>query len=272
MALIQATRVIHNGMYVSTPRTGVRRRFFFALSLVLLVVAFTGFAPSYYLSSVITIPGAPEQPPLPGYVILHGATMTLWLLLLMAQTALVARGRRDIHRKLGIAGVVLALAIVPLGWMTIELSASRASTTFGKSPTELIEQFHLDAALLRGVIGLAVFAGCVLVAVLRRRNAATHGRLMLLASVAATSAALAPTRLIGALTGPLLPSWLLVESVYAVAIVAALAFYDWRRLRRIHPVTLVVGALLVLVVPIAAALAATDAGHAWFMGLFPQGA
>lgn len=256
---------------MAAPRTYVRRRrFFFVFSLLLLAVAFVGFAPSYYLRSVITIPGAPAMP-LPGYVHLHGALMTLWLVLLVAQTMLVARGRREIHQKLGIVGAVLTLAIVPLGLMTIELTGPRVATAFGLSPTQLIEQGGLDAALLRGVLGLALFAGCVAAAIIRRRNAAAHGRLMVLASASAASAALAPSRLIGVLTAPLLPHWLTAESVYAIAVVAAIALYDWRKIHRIHPVTMIAGAMLMLIVPVAYVLAATDAGHAWYMNLFPGG-
>jgi len=233
-----------------------------------LVLVFVGFAPSFYLRPLVApaIPGMPPAPPL--YVHIHGALMTAWYVLFVLQTSLVARGRRDWHRAMGTAGVVIAAAIVPMGWLVTERSASRIAALTGLSPTQLIDSFGLDAGLVRGVLALAVFAGCVAVAVWRRKQPATHGRLMLLAGVAASGAALAPTRIIGAIAGPLLPSWLLVESVVVAAAVVALALYDWRTLRRLHPVTVVVGALLLCLVPLASAIAATEAGHSWFIGLF----
>jgi len=38
-----------------------------------------------------------------------------WILLLITQTSLVSAGRVDIHRRLGIAGVVLACLMVVVG-------------------------------------------------------------------------------------------------------------------------------------------------------------
>lgn len=244
------------------------RRFFFLFSVALLVIVFVGFAPSFYLRPLVapTIPGMPAAPPL--YVHIHGALMTTWYVLFVLQTGLVARGRRDWHRSLGIAGVAVAAAIVPMGWFVTERSAPRIAALTGLGPSQLIESFGLDAGLVRGVLALAVFAGCVAVAVWRRKQAATHGRLMLLAGVAASGAALAPTRIIGAVAGTVLPSWLLAESVAVAAAVLALALYDWRTLRRIHPVTVVVGALLLSLVPLASGIAGTGAGHSWFISLF----
>jgi len=258
-------------VHAAAPRaraTDHPRRFFFLFSVALLVVVFVGFAPSFYLRPFVAsaTPGMPPAPPL--YVHVHGALMTTWYVLFVLQTGLVALGRRDWHRALGVAGIVVAAVIVPMGWLVTERSAARIAALTGLSPTQLIESFGLDAGLVRGVLALAAFAGCVAVAVLRRKHAATHGRLMLLAGVAASGAALAPTRIIGAITGPLLPSWLLAESVFVGAAVLALALYDWRTLRRLHPVTVIVGALLLCLVPLASGIAATDAGHSWFIGLF----
>jgi hypothetical protein len=232
-----------------------------------LLLVFAGFAPSFYLRPLIAIPGM--LPPAPLYVYIHGTLMTLWYVLFVLQTGLVARGRRNWHRVLGTAGAVLAAAIVPMGWLTTVRSPSRIAALTGLSPNQLIESFSMDQGLVRGLLGLALFAGCVAVALLMRRHVATHGRLMLLAGVAASGAALAPTRMIGAIAGTVLPSWLLAESVVVITAVLTLALYDLRTLRRIHPVTLIVGSLLLFLVPLASAIAATDAGHSWFLGLFP---
>jgi hypothetical protein len=91
---------------------------------------------------------------------------------------------------------------------------------------------------------------------------------MLLAGLAASGAALAPTRMIGAVTGYMLPTWLLAETAFAAAAVLALVAYDWRTLHRMHPVTMTVGPLLLLQVPLAAGVASTGPGRSWFHGLF----
>lgn len=54
--------------------------------------------------------------PLPSLIIhVHGAAFSCWMLLLLTQTTLVSAGRVDIHRRLGIAGFLLAWAMVVLG-------------------------------------------------------------------------------------------------------------------------------------------------------------
>src|SRR5256886_17550155 len=54
--------------------------------------------------------------PLPSLIIhLHGAAFSCWVLLLVTQATLVSAGRVDIHRRLGIAGFLLACLMVILG-------------------------------------------------------------------------------------------------------------------------------------------------------------
>lgn len=45
---------------------------------------------------------------LPPIIHLHAAVFTSWLVVLVIQTTLVLRGRTAVHRRLGVAGVVLA--------------------------------------------------------------------------------------------------------------------------------------------------------------------
>src|ERR1700737_2907465 len=83
--------------------------FFSGMALLMLATVFVGFARTYYLAGVF-------HAPLPSLTIhLHGAAFTSWILLLVTQTSLVSAGRVDIHRKLGIAGFMLASLMVVLG-------------------------------------------------------------------------------------------------------------------------------------------------------------
>jgi hypothetical protein len=45
----------------------------------------------------------------------HGAVFSLWVLLLITQTSLVAAKRVDVHRRLGLLGFGLACVMVVLG-------------------------------------------------------------------------------------------------------------------------------------------------------------
>src|SRR5262245_49271621 len=87
-------------------RTVKRSRFMMAMSWVLLVVVLVGFSPSFYLRSFFPVP------PIPAYLYVHGVIVTCWFLLLVAQTTLVATGNTAVHRKLGIAGLLLG-ALIP---------------------------------------------------------------------------------------------------------------------------------------------------------------
>jgi len=108
---------------------GRRLRWFFpVLSGVLLAVLVVGFAPSFFLRGRITI-----TPPLrlsalaqrlafgdlPLYLVVHGVVLTAWYALVLAQTCLIAAGRTDLHRRLGIAGIGVAMLIVPISALVI---------------------------------------------------------------------------------------------------------------------------------------------------------
>src|SRR3989475_3346443 len=98
-----------------TERLGKGRHFdnffFSAMALLILATVFVGFARTYYLAGVF-------QAPLPSLIVhLHGAAFSCWILLLVTQTSLVSAGRVDIHRRLGIAGFLLACLMVILGML-----------------------------------------------------------------------------------------------------------------------------------------------------------
>src|SRR5215213_6121592 len=98
-------------------RLSAERRFYSRMALCLALLVFLGFAPSFYLRGVV--PAYPRpNPTLPLSVLLHGGLFTLWMLLVIAQTQLVSAGRRDTHMKLGVATVLIAIAMIPVMYLT----------------------------------------------------------------------------------------------------------------------------------------------------------
>src|SRR5579859_3796031 len=82
------------------------------MAILMLATVFLGFARTYYLAGIF-------HAPLPSLIVhIHGAAFTCWILLLVTQTSLVSAGRVDIHRRLGVAGFLLACAMVVLGVLT----------------------------------------------------------------------------------------------------------------------------------------------------------
>src|SRR4030095_16158501 len=90
------------------PRTVLRDPFFAVMSARTLVIVLSGFAPTLYLRSVF------KPVPIPGYLYLHGIVLTSWFVWFAVQTMLIQVRRTALHRRLGVVGAVLAVA-VPFG-------------------------------------------------------------------------------------------------------------------------------------------------------------
>ena len=193
-------------------RTSPDRRLFGWAAVAVAVVAFAGFARTYYLKGVF---GTPE---LSALVHLHAVVMTAWLALFIAQARLVSARRVDLHRRLGVAGAILAAVVVVVGFATA-IEGARHGVSPGPPPLVFL------AIPLSVVVVFALFAGAALA---MRRRPDWHKRLMLIASVSVLTPAIA--RLPGVLeVGPLL-AFALTD-----LLVVACAAWDTARNRRLHP-------------------------------------
>src|SRR2546425_411389 len=110
---MMATAVAHPStstkLAIGRPGRRYDHLFFSIMALCTLATVFVGFAHTYYLAGVF-------HAPLPSLIIhLHGAALSCWILLLVTQTSLIAAGRVDVHRRLGILGFLLAILMVLLG-------------------------------------------------------------------------------------------------------------------------------------------------------------
>ncbi len=95
-------------------RKVIDRKVFWATAILFPLLIFIGFAKSYYLGAYF------DAPPFENVKVhLHGAVMTLWVLLFSVQIALVRTKNIKVHMKLGMVGVALAAAVVISGLVTI---------------------------------------------------------------------------------------------------------------------------------------------------------
>ena len=95
------------------------RLFFSGLAILILITTVVGFAPTYFLAGIV-------RAHLPSPIIhVHAVVFSLWILLLVTQTSLVAAHRTDIHRKLGLAGFGLACLVTVLGLLAATNALSR---------------------------------------------------------------------------------------------------------------------------------------------------
>jgi hypothetical protein len=153
------------------------RLFYTGMAVAFLLVVFAGFARTYYLRPYFV---ADVLTPL---LHLHGLVFTSWIVLLLAQTTLVAAKRTGVHRRLGWAGAGLAALMILVGTTTAVVRAKIVEVPPG-SPSPL--------AFLTIPLGdMLVFGLLVGAAFYYRRRVDVHKRLMLLATVAVLPAAVA---------------------------------------------------------------------------------
>jgi hypothetical protein len=205
------------------------RAFYLGVSIAMALTVFAGFAPTYFLKSYF---GAP---PLSLLVHVHGVAFSGWLAVLVTQTALIAGGRPDIHRKLGVAGSGLAAVMVILGVATAVQAIRSNHTPPGLDPRSFLVLPFFAISVFAFFVGLGV--------AFRNKNPEIHKRLMLLATIAMLNAAVARLPGVFAL-GPLaifgLPDLFLVTG----------AAYDFASRGRVNPAYIWGGLFLVLTQPL----------------------
>ncbi len=232
----------------SPSRPGTYDRLFYggmAAALGLTVLA--GFAPTYYLRFLHGGPSATlSGGPFTALVHVHGALFTSWMLLFIVQTTLVASRRVAVHRRLGIAGALLAAGMVVAGTSVAIATAARGSAPPGMTPLGF---------LIIPLFDMVLFATFVTAALIGRRDKEAHKRLMLLAYVSIVTAAVA--RLPGVLPlGP--PAFFGLSFLFVIAA----GIYDFLTRGRVHRVYLWGGAFILVSVPARLAISSTAAWRA----------
>ena len=114
-----------------------------------------------------------HKPAYPLVVHIHAAAFVGWLCLLTTQVALIRGGRADIHRKLGIAGAVLAPIMLVLGLAASVIVDRRHFGTSDNDPSFLAIQ-------LADLLNFGVLAAA---AIVWRKTPSAHKRLILLATI-----------------------------------------------------------------------------------------
>jgi hypothetical protein len=206
------------------------RLFFGGMAAVFAITVFAGFSRTYYLNGTFGTPFV-----LTPLLHFHGIAFSAWMLLLVTQTSLIASGRPQLHRRLGLAGVVLAALLV---WLGIQVAITRTGdgTIADHGAPPLI-------FLAVPVIGMLVFGALIAAAVCWRRNSAVHKRLILIATLELVTAAVARLPVISTL-GPV--AFFGATDLFLLAMVA----YDLTVLKRVHPATIWGGLFFVVSQPL----------------------
>ncbi len=148
----------------------------------MLLCTIAGFQRFYFQGQ--SYPGRPITPPIRSLIIIHGVSMSLWIMLGIIQPVLVASGKRKVHMALGRFGVAVALAVLVLGVM-VGVQSARVTPmevkVMGFNPVEFL------AVPLISVIFFGIFVG---VAIWNRTRPKIHRAMMLTATLVTISAAL----------------------------------------------------------------------------------
>ena len=215
-------------------RRGVGRRFYVAMAVAACAIVFAGFARTYYLKGLF---GTPELPPLRH---IHGLVMTAWFVLFAVQTWLVSTRKVAVHRRLGVAGALLAGIAVVVGFM-VAIDAARRGATPGPPPLVFLIVPMADMVIFACLVGTALWF---------RRRPEIHRRLMLLSTLSILPAAIGRIPFLLA-AGPL--AFFGIPDLIILACVA----YDTRKNGRLHPAFLWGGLVVILSHPIRMMVAGT---------------
>jgi hypothetical protein len=206
-------------------------RNFVILAGLCAAVAFGGFAGTYWLQLPAgTFVGSP-------LVHLHGLLFSVWSLFFVWQAWLIANRRTISHRAWGLAGIALASAMVFTG-TAVAIAGLQYRIAQGQAEAG-------RAFLVVPLTAVWMFAGFVIAAMVRRRSADWHKRLMLVANANLIGAAIARLFFL-AITGggpglrpglgpPTTPATAMIPSLLAYVVILIGMGFDWRMRGRPHP-------------------------------------
>ena len=217
---MEAAKWVRDKMSVdtSTERWQSDRRFYAGIAWTIGALVIAAFSKAVLLNHFE--PGALSSP----LVQAHAIVFSSWIVLFVVQTTLIFAKRPDIHRKLGVVGVLLTCAIVALSIIsTIRMFELGMERYFFTNP-------HIE---------VIVFSALIVPAFIYRRHAEIHKRLVLLGTISLIGAATAHLPLIGHISKY---AYLVVQDCF----IAAGIIYDVISRRRIHH-TYIWGGLLIVV-------------------------
>ena len=178
-----------------TPRAhAIDRWIYVFMAAWFIVIVLVGFIPDAMMKVALVKAGG--RPPFPLVLHVHAVLMGSFLLMLLAQTWLMATGRKAVHMKLGVVGAVLAAALVVVGFILAPTMYYQVwgGATFG--PPRVRAALapvlpHVENILLLQIAAGIMFGGFITIALsARARDAGMHKRMVILAIAVPLGAAI----------------------------------------------------------------------------------
>lgn len=218
-----------------TPRAhAIDRWIYVFMAAWFIVIVLVGFIPDAMMKVAMVKAGA--RPPFPTILHVHAVLMGSFLLLLLAQTSLMATGRKALHMQLGVVGMVLAAALVVAGFMLAPTMYYQVwgGATFG--PPQVRAALAKVLPLVENILLLQMAAGIMFAVFItialtaRERDCGLHKRMVILAIAVPLGAAIdrmswLPTTM---------PASPIATDLYVLLAIAPMFVWDVIRNRRVH--------------------------------------
>jgi hypothetical protein len=218
-----------------TPRAhAIDRWIFVFMAAWFIAIVLTGFIPDSLMK--IELVRAGERPPFPIIMHLHAVLMGSFLLLLLAQTTLMATGRKAYHMQLGLLAFVLAPALVVVGFVLAPTMYHETWNALQSAPPAARAKLQGALAVKENILLLQTRIGILFPLFLaiglsaRGKNAGLHKRMMILATAMALPAGIDRIPWIP----HTMPASPLSPDLYTLAAVSPMFFWDVIRNRSVH--------------------------------------
>jgi hypothetical protein len=227
----------------------IDRWIFVGMAAWFILIVLAGFIPDSMMKVAMVKAGA--RPPFPLVLHMHAVLMGSFLLVLLAQTVMVATGRCALHKRVGILGAVLAVALVIVGFVLAPTMYYQVWGGAQFGPPEVRKALAPVVPLVENILLLQISAGVMFAVFMtialraRARDSGIHKRMMFLAIALPMGAAISRIHWLPT-TMPASP---LSIKLFVLLAIAPMFVWDVIRNRRVHeaywiwfPVFVAVGA------------------------------
>jgi hypothetical protein len=218
-----------------TPRAhAIDRWIFVFMAAWFIVVVLTGFIPDAIMKVHMVQTG--QRPPFPAVLHVHAVAMGSFLLLLLTQSVLMATGRCELHKRVGIAAFVLVPILVVIGLILAPTMYHQVWNLAQAAPPAVQPTLQGRLAALENILLLQMRVGILFPLFLaiglraRTADAGFHKRMMFLGTSVPLAASIdrmtwLPTTL---------PASPVASDLWILVALSPLFLWDVARNRRVH--------------------------------------
>jgi hypothetical protein len=214
---------------------GIIDRWIYVFMAALFVVTtLVGFIPDSLFKIGLVETG--KRPPFPFILHVHAVLMGSWLMLLLAQTTLMATSNSAHHQKLGMLSFLLAPLIILSGFVLVPTMYGQVWAAVQSPPPGLETEVTARLTHVTNIMLIQFRAGVLFTLFVflglraRRTDSGFHKRMIILATVIPMPASIDRIQWLPAT----LPESALSPDLYTLLWISPMFFWDLFRLRRVH--------------------------------------